>query len=175
MAGKALVQPTIDISVFLDRNGKNRAPEVMELFQNLCDLLSGHLTDQHLADGSIIAALLADKAVTRPKLGDDVDRMATGRYIGDDTADRVVTVSDSQGGFTPTEVIVLAVTDLNEFQSRDDGTAVSSWWRTSAGTMSSGATDWQGIVATGFKCGSGLANLSNKSAQAYTWVAWKRG
>lgn len=175
MPGKALVQPTIEISALLDHEGRNRAAEIMELFLDLCGLLSGHLTDQHIEDGAVITALLAAKAVTRPKLGDDVDRMAQGRYTGDDTANRVISVADSQGGFTPTEVIVLAVTDLNEFHSRDDGTAVVSWWRTSLGAMSSGATDWQGIVAGGFECGSALANLSNKSAQAYTWVAWKRG
>lgn len=173
--GKALLQPPVPIGTLLDKQGNNRAPEIMELVELLYSLLSGHLTDQHMQDGGVDARVLKLASVTRNLLAADVDRMAVGRYTGDGVAGRTINVADSQGQFTPTEVDVLAITDNNEFKSRDDGTAVVSWWRTAAGAVASGLTDWQGIVANGFKTGSNVESLTNKTGQAYTWVAWKRG
>ncbi len=175
--GKAFLQPLNDLPSLVDKGGSNRAPALMENFGQLLMLLSGHLTDQHMADNGVDAKVLKDATVRLAKLAADVllVRMVHGQYTGDDAADRVILTSDANGNFTPTEVIVLAVTDSNIFESRDDGTTVYSYWRTAAGAFSSGATDWQGIVATGFKTGSAAANLSNKLGQVYSWRAFRKG
>ena len=175
--GKALIQPVIDLVSLVDRNGTNKASTIMDLWSQLANLLSGHLSDMHMQDNGVDAVVLKNGTVTKAKLATDVllVRMAQGQYTGDGTANRSITTSDANGTFTPTEVEILSVTDNIEFTSRDDGTAIYSWWRTSAGAMATGTVDWQGIVTNGFKTGSNVASLSNKSGQVYSWVARKRG
>ena len=175
--GKAFVKSPVDIITLLDKGGRNRAAELMEMFQVLANLLSGNLTDMHMRDGGVDGVVLKDGTVRRSALNADVYlvRMAQGQYTGDGVANRVIQVADAVGVFTPTEVIVLAATDSNVFESRDDATTVYSYWRTAAGAFTSGAADWQGIVANGFKTGSNAANLSNKSGQVYSWRAFRKG
>lgn len=175
--GKSLIQPVIDLVSLVDRNGSNKAPIIMELWGQLASILSGHLSDMHMKDNGVDAIVLKNGTVTKAKLAADVllIRMAQGQYTGDGTANRVITVSDANGIFTPTEVEVLSATDGVEFTSRDDGTAIYSWWRTSLGDMATGTLDWQGIVANGFETGSNAASLSNKSGLIYSWIARRRG
>ncbi len=174
---KAFLQPLNDLPTLVDKGGSNRAPALMENFLQILMLLSGQLTDQHMADNGADAKVLKDATIRLAKLASDVllVRMAQGQYTGDGAADRVIATSDANGNFTPTEVIVLATTDSNVFESRDDGITAFSYWRVATGAFSSGVADWQGIVATGFKTGSNAASLSNKAGQVYSWRALRRG
>lgn len=167
MAGKANLIPKEEIATLLDRHGKNHAPAIMNLFRQLAQVLSGQITDKHIKDASLTRALMASDVY--------LARVAHGRYTGDGAASRDISVSDPNGTFTPTEVRVLAVTDLNEFYARDDGTGLSAWHRLAAGTTASDAAQWYGIVTNGFRTGSNAESLSNKTGQVYTWFALVRG
>lgn len=167
MAGKANLFPREEISSLVDRSGKNHAPAIMALFRQLAQVLSGQITAQHIKDQSLTRALMAADVY--------LARVAWGRYTGDGTASRIITVSDANGSFSPTELRVLAVTDLNEFYARDDGTGLLAWHRLATGAAASDAAQWDGIVANGFRTGSSAESLSNKSGQVYAWWALRRG
>lgn len=167
--GKAFVQLVNDITAILDRNGRNRAPEIMENLQQLAHLLSGNLTAKNIKDGSLTKDLFAEG-----ELPPDV-RMAHGQYTGDGAANRDITVEDGLGPFTPTEVSVLAIQDVNEFYARDDGESAVSWYRLSTGTASGNPAEWQGIIPGGFRTGTKAESLSNKTGVQYSWTALRRG
>lgn len=188
-----------DLVSLLDQKGNNRAAELMGNFLRIAEELAGHVTTKNVQDGgldgslvlksksvgtgqiadlavteALIAALavttakIAAGAVTKAKLGSDViiPQVARGRYTGDGTANRVITLP-----FTPTWVFVLSLTDSIEFSSLDDGTAVARWYRSSAGALSSAATEWQGVTTGGFQTGSNAESLSNKTNLVYTYWA----
>lgn len=165
---KGLVQLVNDISVLLDRNGKNRAPELMENLNQLARILSGNITAQNIKDGSITPQLLSQDFPP-------FNRMAQGQYTGDGTANRDIVTEDQLGPFTPTEVAVLNISNVNEFFSRDDGVSMVSWYRLAAGSASGNPQEWQGIVPGGFRTGIKAESLSNISGHNYSWVAWQRG
>ncbi|RJQ52145.1 MAG: hypothetical protein C4521_10930 [Actinobacteria bacterium] len=167
MTSKAAIIPVVDLQNIRDREGRDHAPAIAENFMQILRLLSGHLTYLHIADKSIV----------RDLLGSDVFlcRYVTGRCTGDGTANRVVTISDDIGPFTPTELRLLAKNDVNEFYSRDDGTEILSWYRLASGAAGGNTLQWQGIVPNGFKCGSDVESLSNKTGQVYSYLAMRRG
>lgn len=148
-------------------------------FQLLENALQARLRgDDNIEDGSILTADLADLSVTVAKLAGSIPYtktdgsiagIARGRYTGDGTANREINI-----GWTPKYVKVIRLDDSKIFESIDDGTAVSSWWRDSAGALGTGLADWQGISVNGFKGGTGgTGGTSNASGINYGYVAWR--
>lgn len=131
-------------------------------------VLDKHIDSVNIADSAITAALIADGTITPAKIV-NTPQVTSGTYTGDDTANRIISV-----GFTPRYVEVWKQNDGTIFSAIGDGTtALSNFWRVAAGTQSSGASDWQGIVNGGFKVGSGAASLSNKNAVTYFYIAYR--
>ena len=133
------------------------------------DLLAKHITAINIEDGALGTALYADASVTTDKIADGVSRIASGSYTGDDAAGRIIVL-----GFRPRYVKVLRHDDSKEFYSADTGLAqLYANWRDSAGTVGTGAVNWQGTSATGFTVGSGAASTSNATGVTYSYVAWR--
>lgn len=119
--------------------------------------MNGHLGTENFPTGGLSTTVL-DRAVPYT---------ASGQYTGDGTANREINV-----GFMPRFVLVLSHTNSYTYWSLGDGTqALAAWWLDGNGIPASGLTDWQGVSANGFKCGSNTASGSNISGYVYSYFA----
>jgi len=125
-------------------------PVIKQNFDEIENLLDGRLEEDNFAE-------------------DVLPSIVGNQYTGDGSANREIDL-----GFMPRFVLILNHTDGYTFESIGTGdVAMAAWWRTNAGALSSGAGDWQGITANGFKCGSNSANLSNKNGVLYSYFAMR--
>ncbi len=132
------------------------------------NIIDGSIQTGDLADLAVTLAKIANSAVSYAKTNGEIAGIARGRYTGDGTANREINL-----GWRPKYVMILKLDDSKIFESIDDGVAVSTWWRDSAGALNSGTTNWQGVSANGFTGGSNSASTSNTNAINYSYIAWR--
>jgi hypothetical protein len=155
------------------------------LFAQIENAMNGQLDSSNIAASGIGTAQIADSSIvpskifpgslTATQMADGVGQAMSGSYTGDGTANRVISVADAQGiAFTPRHVLAIrADATFIEFQSIQAAGVTTNWYRDSAGAMASLATNWQGVVANGFKLGSSVAATSNVTGVTYRFVAFK--
>lgn len=157
-------------------------PEDLPILKSILDqtenAFNGNLDDSNITPKSLTAASLADATITGAKIAASTispsnivgtPQTASGTFVGDGTANRTISL-----GFTPRFVLLVRQSNGTEFTALGDGTvALTAYWRLAAGTQGSGTTDWQGVVAGGFKTGSNAGSTSNVSTETYWYVAWR--
>lgn len=149
---------------------EDQLPVLSRLFDLIENAINGRIEATNLADGAVTTTKLAAAAVTSAKVAEGVGLVASGQYTGSGTPDREIAV-----GFRPKYVQVLRHDTSVVFEALGGVSgAFAAFWRTSVGNLNSGAADWQGITANGFKVGSGAAGgLSDASGQTFSWIAYR--
>lgn len=164
------------------RIGEHEIPSIPVLdwlFAQIENAINGQLDSSNIAAGGVGSAQIASSSITADKvfpgtltptqMADGVGQTVSGTYSGDGTADRVISLT-----FTPRWVLVIR-TDATfiEFLSIAHAGVSTNWYRDNTGAMGSLATNWQGIVANGFKLGNNVSATSNVTGVTYRYVAFK--
>lgn len=131
------------------------------------NIATGGVATASIADGAVTAAKLAALSVTSAAIADGIGQVQSLQYTGDGTANRSIALT-----FQPRYVVILSHTDSITFEAiGSGGIAYAAYWRTAAGVLTSGTTDFGGIPGSAVLLGSALANLSNKATQVYSLIA----
>jgi len=136
--------------------------------QFLENLLNGQMDGVNIADGGVGTSELADAGVTFVKLAND--HFASGTYTGDGTQNREISL-----GWRARYVQIIRGDNSDIFTAWGNAAgSLAFGQRNSSGTWSSGAADFQGCSANGFKLGSAVGGgRSNANTQTYAFSAWR--
>lgn len=135
----------------------------LDLLENILDQ---RLDSMNLADSAVTRAKLSALAVDYTK-SSGLAGYVRGQYTGDGTQNRII-----NPGWDPTYVHIIRQSDSSKYESLNDGTNIVTWKTDNTGIASGGTTDWQGLVAGGFKLGSAVGGgLSNVAAAVYSYYA----
>lgn len=141
-------------------------PKLLGTLLDIEQVLSKNIDQYNIRDGAIINALLGVGAVTPAKISGGVARVYSAQYTGTGAADRLLAI-----GFQARMVKIVRQSNGDVFEAFGSGsTAWTYFKRDSTGAVTAAASDFQGIVGTDVKLGSGgTGGASNANTETY-WL-----